>query len=57
MQVCPGLVSLVTRDPAHSDAHAQSLVSRAPLVPVLVLNLGGSRARETRGVDLVLADR
>ena len=45
--VCPGLVSLVTAD----------LVSRAPLVPVLVLNLGGSRARQQRGVELVLADR
>ena len=33
------------------------LVSRAPLVPVLVLNLGGSRARQQRGVELVLADR
>ena len=40
-------MSLVTAD----------LVSRAPLVPVLVLNLGGSRARQQRGVELVLADR
>lgn len=34
-----------------------SLVSREPLVPVLLLNMGGSRAREKRSVDLVLADR
>ena len=34
-----------------------ALVSREPLVPVLLLNMGGSRAREKRSVDLVLADR
>ena len=51
--VCPGLVTLVTRDAMDSA----SLVSREPLVPVLLLNMGGSRAREKRSVDLVLADR
>jgi len=30
---------------------------RECLVPVLLLNMGGSRAREQRGVELVLADR
>jgi len=34
-----------------------SLVYPVPLVPTLVLNLGGSRARQVRGVELVLAER
>ena len=32
-------------------------IFRECLVPVLLLNMGGSRAREQRGVELVLADR
>ena len=66
--VCPGLVSLLTADlvslyctvlycTVQVSLVTADLVSRAPLVPVLVLNLGGSRARQQRGVELVLADR
>ena len=49
--VCPGLVTLYTLSPD------MNMVSREFLVPVLLLNMGGSRAREKRGVELVLADR
>lgn len=51
--VCPGLVTLYTQ----SQEQDMNLVSRECLVPVLLLNMGGSRAREQRGVELVLADR
>jgi len=52
--VCPGLVTLYTQSHEQRD---MNLVSRECLVPVLLLNMGGSRAREQRGVELVLADR
>ena len=49
-----GLATLFTSSSSSLDLTA---VSRSHVVPVLLLNLGGSRARETRGVELILADR
>ena len=52
--VSSGLATLFT---SSSSSLAMTTVSRDHVVPVLLLNLGGSRARESRGVELILADR
>ena len=52
--VSSGLASLYT---SCSSSVELNTVSRDQIVPVLLLNLGGSRAREERGVEIILADR
>ena len=52
--VSSGQATLFTSSSSSLDVRT---VSRSQVVPVLLLNLGGSRARETRGVELILADR
>ena len=52
--VSSGLATLFTSSSSTLDV---TTVSRSHVVPVLLLNLGGSRARESRGVELILADR
>lgn len=52
--VSTGLATLFTSSSSTLDV---TTVSRSHVVPVLLLNLGGSRARESRGVELILADR
>ena len=52
--VSNGLATLYTSSTSSLELNN---VSRDQIVPVLLLNLGGSRAREARGVEMILADR